>query len=210
MTDITKFDDLIDIRDVISRIEDLESERKPIVAGFNMPGYMPDSEPCRFSDFDEAREYLADMLETFADECDSEEPEDIAEAELMRNGAVEIRKGDGELGVTIGNHHYWATHDESGQFEDAEDRDEYASLLALLEACKGYGGDEQYNGDWYPVILIRDSYFVTYAQELADDIGAIPDGAQWPNTCIDWEQAARELRMDYAAIDFDGVTYWTR
>lgn len=27
---------------------------------------------------------------------------------------------------------------------------------------------------------------------------------------IDWERAAEELRMDYTAVDFDGVTYWVR
>ena len=32
----------------------------------------------------------------------------------------------------------------------------------------------------------------------------------WPNTCIDWDQAAGELKMDYSAVDFDGVTYWIR
>lgn len=63
---------------------------------------------------------------------------------------------------------------------------------------------------WYPVTLIRDSYFEQYARDLAEDIGAIPDDAQWPCTCIDWEQAARELQQDYTTIDFDGVDYWTR
>tara|TARA_R110000868_G_scaffold269128_1_gene528496 strand:+ start:213 stop:725 length:513 start_codon:yes stop_codon:yes gene_type:complete len=32
-----------------------------------------------------------------------------------------------------------------------------------------------------------------YAQELADEIGAIPPGVGWPCTCIDWGRAAREL-----------------
>jgi antirestriction protein len=32
-----------------------------------------------------------------------------------------------------------------------------------------------------------------YAQELADETGALKDGAQWPYSCIDWEAAAREL-----------------
>jgi antirestriction protein len=35
-----------------------------------------------------------------------------------------------------------------------------------------------------------------FAQQLAEDIGAIPADAQWPNNCIDWEQAARDLFMD--------------
>ncbi len=91
-----------------------------------------------------------------------------------------------------------------------EDRDELKILLAFMEDMKGYGGDEQWRGDWYPVTIIRDSYFKEYAQELAEDIGAINAGATWPNNCIDWEQAARELRMDYTCVDFDGVDYWVR
>jgi hypothetical protein len=65
--------------------------------------------------------------------------------------------------------------------------------------------------DWEDgVILIRDDYFQTYAQELADEIGAINRAATWPNNCIDWERAARELQVDYTALDFDGETYWAR
>jgi len=70
---------------------------------------------------------------------------------------------------------------------------------------------EGYAADWrYGETLIRDSYFEEYARELADDIGAIPRDAGWPTTCIDWEQAARELQMDYTSVNFDGVTYWVR
>jgi hypothetical protein len=58
--------------------------------------------------------------------------------------------------------------------------------------------------------MIRDSYFKEYAQEFAEDIGAINKNASWPNTCIDWDQAARELQMDYTSVNFDGVTYWIR
>lgn len=88
--------------------------------------------------------------------------------------------------------------------------EELASLRALLDELKGYGGDHEWNGDWYPVTLIRDSYFKEYAQDLADDIGAINADATWPNNCIDWDRAARELRMDYTSAEFEGVTYWFR
>jgi hypothetical protein len=65
--------------------------------------------------------------------------------------------------------------------------------------------------DWqYGAQLIRDSYFKRYAMKLADDIGAIDHDATWPQTCIDWDQAARELQMDYIPVDFDGVDYWVR
>jgi hypothetical protein len=87
---------------------------------------------------------------------------------------------------------------------------ELADLTALMSELEGMGGDEQWRGDWYPVTLIRDNYFQTYAQELAEDIGAVKADAQWPHTCIDWEHAARELRYDYSGVDIAGVTYWTR
>jgi hypothetical protein len=89
-------------------------------------------------------------------------------------------------------------------------RIEFDQLRSLLDDLGGRGGDEQWRGDWYPVTLIRDDYFKTYAQELAEDIGVINQGAVWPNNCIDWEQAARELQMDYSTVEFDGVTYWYR
>lgn len=85
-----------------------------------------------------------------------------------------------------------------------EEIKELASLRAVADQGEGYG-------DWaHGEALIRDSYFVTYAQELADDIGAIDRNAQWPVNHIDWDAAAEELKVDYTEIDFDGVTYWMR
>ena len=88
--------------------------------------------------------------------------------------------------------------------------DELAQLSALLDELNGAGGDEQWRGVWYPVTLIRDDYFRTYAQELAEECGMTPGDAAWPARCIDWAQAARELRMDYTSVTYAGVTYWTR
>lgn len=99
------------------------------------------------------------------------------------------------------------------EIEDSTDEDEIKerdSIAAFIEQFKGYGGDEQWRGDWYPVTLIRDSYFEDYAQELAEDIGAIDPNAAWPTNCIDWERATRELQMDYTSAEYDGVTYWGR
>ena len=60
------------------------------------------------------------------------------------------------------------------------------------------------------VILIRDSYFKDYAQELAEDIGAISRDLQWPLLYIDWEAAANDLKHDYSSVTFGGVEYWGR
>ena len=98
-----------------------------------------------------------------------------------------------------------------GTFEElAACQAELNTLRTLLEDLCGNGGDEQWRGDWYPIGLIRDSYFTEYAEELADDIGLVPSGSDWPARCIDWEQAAAELQMDYSSAEFEGVTYWYR
>lgn len=81
--------------------------------------------------------------------------------------------------------------------------EEFAALSALEEQCN--------YGDWrYGTTLIRDSYFEDYAREFADDIGAVNSEAKWPNSCIDWEAAADELKQDYTSVSFRGVDYWVR
>ena len=73
----------------------------------------------------------------------------------------------------------------SEQELSVEEADEYVALKELA----GEGSD--YSPDWqYGSTLIRDSYFKEYAMQLAEDIGAIDSSATWPNTCIDWDQAA--------------------
>lgn len=38
----------------------------------------------------------------------------------------------------------------------ADEQAELTTLTDILDDMKGYGGDEQWRGDWYPVTLIRD------------------------------------------------------
>ncbi len=42
---------------------------------------------------------------------------------------------------------------------------------------------------------------VDFAQNLAEDLGAVDKNASWPNNCIDWEKAASELMYDYTEED---------
>jgi DNA repair exonuclease SbcCD ATPase subunit len=58
--------------------------------------------------------------------------------------------------------------------------------------------------------FIHENDFQDYAKELAEDIGAIPNDVSWPCDCIDWEYAARELQVDYSAVEWDGVSYYYR
>ena len=40
-----------------------------------------------------------------------------------------------------------------------------------------------------------------FAQDMAEQLGAIDPRASWPQTCIDWEWAARELMYDYFEVN---------
>lgn len=84
-------------------------------------------------------------------------------------------------------------------------------LFDELEVLSELAAQGESSPDWaYGEVLIRDTYFVEYAQGLAEGIGAVDHDASWPYNCIDWERAARELQMDYTALDWDGVTFWIR
>src|SRR5574340_643485 len=99
----------------------------------------------------------------------------------------------------------WAEEHPEADYMATEEGGELRALLALQDEAEGYCPDWTYGAQ-----LIRDSYFKDYAQELAEDCGMLENCNQWPATCIDWERAARELKMDYTAVEFDGVTYWVR
>lgn len=87
---------------------------------------------------------------------------------------------------------------------DPADLDE----LAILRSIRDEAENEP---DWrYGVGFIPDDRFEDYARELAEDIGAIRDDAQWPLTYIDWTAAADALRMDYTSYTFDGIEYLAR
>ena len=165
-TEIDNSADIIDSRDVIERLEELESEREDLQTAI-----------------DEAREAYDEAKEEDEKAQSDEEGTTMSEHNLDQ---VEI------------------TMDEATEsLADWDNADEYKHLKALAEQCEGYG-------DWrYGETLIRDSYFETYAQQLADDSGAIKDNS-WPCNCIDWEQAASELQSDYTSVEFDGTTYWMR
>jgi hypothetical protein len=113
-------------------------------------------------------------------------------------------------------------HWDEGEAKWAEEYPEDARELAILEDflsdLKGYGGDEQWEGDWYPVTLVNADHFTEYAQELAEEIAepGMRDAA-WPYRHIDWEAAANELQQDYSTVDLkpmeeggEAATYYYR
>lgn len=92
---------------------------------------------------------------------------------------------------------------------DNTDLDELIRLLAILDDLRGNSGDEKFRGEWYPLTLIRDSYFTEYAEEFCSDLDVIPKDLP-DYIVIDWDATARNLLQDYTSIDIDGVTYWYR
>ena len=87
---------------------------------------------------------------------------------------------------------------------DEPDNEELEVLIALADEAEGYA-------DWqHGTTLIRATYFVEYAEQLAEDIGAIERDASWPNSYIDWDAAADALLIDYTEVDFDGAAYYIR
>jgi hypothetical protein len=152
--------DIIDSRDVIARIEELEDERIELAEAF-----------------DAAKEAYNNVA-----------PEDFEES-MMEDLQNNVDGAQEDL--------------------DAWDISSDAEELNVLSALNREGRDA--TSEWkHGEVLIRDSYFEDYAQELADDIGAIDRNAVWPVNCIDWKQAAEQLQQDYSSVDFDGQDYWIR
>jgi len=144
-------------------------------------------------DLDQAVEDLREELDLAQEELDLAEEEDLHDrADEMR---AEVERLNNEIGTAEAALRAWDEENES-EFEPLKDF-----------AKQG----EDYASDWnHGATLIRDSHFEDYAQELAEDIGAIDRNAAWPACHIDWAAAAESLKQDYTSIEFDGVTYWVR
>lgn len=88
--------------------------------------------------------------------------------------------------------------------EDSE-ADEYKSAKAFLDDVESNTSEARHGET-----LIAEDYFQEYAEQLADDIGAIDANAGWPMNHIDWAAAANELKHDYSEVTWDGHTYLVR
>jgi hypothetical protein len=98
---------------------------------------------------------------------------------------------------------------DAAMYEWLDANPELRQLSAILDELKGYGGDEQWRGDWYPVTLIRGKYFTRYVQDMLDDLGVIPK--DFPHyVVIAWDSTASNIRLDYTSIAINGATYWYR
>lgn len=159
--------DVIDVRDIIARIEELEG----------------------------ARAALADVVE----ECKAANDYHNSEGERDAPEALDLKEAIKSL----------------NEWDGLDESKELSMLLELMEEIKGYGGDEQWRGDWYPVTLIRETYFTDYIQELIHDCYEMPKemhSGSWPyrHMTIDYEAAADEAKGDYMTVEIDGVDYFFR
>ena len=116
-----------------------------------------------------------------------------------------------------------APDDEARHERKAELESALTDAESEVESAKVYFGDEEIeeleeletleneiSEFRHGETMVPESDFEDYARQLAEDIGAISDDARWPCTCIDWERAADELRMDYSEVEYQGTTYLVR
>ena len=90
-----------------------------------------------------------------------------------------------------------------------DEKQEYEEIEALLDELRGTGGNHQYDGNWYPDMLIADSDFTEYAQDLVEEIGDLPSGIP-SYIVVDWEATANNLRADYSTVEYKGTEYLYR
>lgn len=158
MSDYSFTDDMLDVRDLIERYEELEDELSSIT--------------------------------DIEDEIESLDPEEDKEEIRTAKENLEAKKNELE-----------------------DEQEEFDQLKEILDELCGNGGDEQWRGDWYPLILINSDYFTDYTKELVEDCGYIKSeregGLPWWIK-IDWEETADNVKIDYTSIDIGDETYYYR
>ncbi len=92
-------------------------------------------------------------------------------------------------------------------FQDEED----STIFEYVEYAEKSGLDSDIWESGYKAGIsmnnIEEAYTGSYkddeefAEDIAEQTGCIDKNASWPMTCIDWEQAANVLMMDYTEED---------
>ena len=113
------------------RLDDLEFERRLFAAGWNMPGYLPDSEPSTFETFDEALEFIRAELADVLDGCAPDQEEVDAIENLIRKIDGQLIPGP-KLSTIVGRYCYWIQPSHQDGLDD-DDWTEYQELHALKE-----------------------------------------------------------------------------
>lgn len=127
------------------RLEELRDKAKEghWVAGWNMPGYMPDSEPVAFDTCGEARQYIEEEMrdragQAMQDESRSNEATDAEEAAFVsaadRMKVCIEEKQDAEYGETVVDVHFWIQKVD-GRIADEAEQLEFEELEAAAGDC---------------------------------------------------------------------------
>ena len=95
------FESFSEMSDCAERFDGYCSTCRPkFVAGWNMPGFLPDSDPVEFDDAETALGYVTDMM---LDDSDS----DVWTAEDIQMIPTLKANPDGEFGLTMHGKHYF-------------------------------------------------------------------------------------------------------
>lgn len=129
-----------------------------------------------------------DELKTLATEKLNEEISNVEDDDTIEEDDVDVKIIDFDEVPDK-----WANEDDVWDFAAAFaecDQDIEVVEAALECGIEARNIDEAYSGSFK-----SDEDF---AEDMAEQVGAIDRDAKWPMTCIDWDQAARELMMDYS------------
>lgn len=199
ITEVNLNVNMLTVEALTDRVDELRELLEPsYAAGSNRADAdVPETELTTFDSFDEAKQYVISIIN---------ERKEVAETEDMAAGlavlAERVKLETGQFSNILAGQCYWVTN----QLPDyTEERQELHFLEQTLREMQGYGGNYQWEGDWYPDYLIAGRHFKTYAKELAYDVsGEELRRAAWPMRCIDWDKATEELKTDYTSITIDG------
>ena len=125
---------LSEVRVIIARVEELREQRtERWVAGWNMPGYLPDNTPEEFGNAEDAKQYIIETVKRAEDET-----EDETEAETLCGFAEDVNLQGDEFSAQCLQYVYWVREDGFMGLDD----DETEELENLLGELKGYGGPQ--------------------------------------------------------------------
>jgi hypothetical protein len=130
----------------------------------------------------------------------------IARVEELREELTNVKDEVGEQEQEMGLNEWCISIDKNNHpFGDSVE--ELQTLEDLLGELRGYGGDEQWGGDWYPATLIKESYFEEYMDDMLEDIGDLPKNIpSYLKIVVDYDA----LKQDYSEVEFEGNTYYYR
>jgi len=185
--EISNSDDVIDSRDVIARIEELES----------------DFESAHDSDVLSRIEALEEELKT-AHEMELEDAKGVEGIFVEPDFDKWLESNDDPNAIELTELKAVADFDTWLEQNEDDDAQELKALRALADEAEGYADDWKHGAT-----LIRETYFEEYCEDYISDIGDLPK--EIPNyIVIDWAATASNLRVDYSEVDYDGVSYLVR